>query len=158
METQVAVGDDAEGPSAEPADLVGGCIASRYALSAVLGRGGMATVYAARDLAQDGRAVALKLMRREMAERSTLRRRFQNEAYVMMTIVDPHVVEVIDMGVHDDGTPFYVMERLEGQSLEAFATGARFAAARVVEIGTQICAGLETAHARGVIHRDLKPD
>jgi len=137
--------------------LVGEEVGSRYAITEILGEGGMATVYGAFDHVE-AREVALKVMLASMAKETSLRRRFHNEAQATMSIVDLNVVEIIDFGELEDGRPFYVMERLDGLPLDEYADGRRLPLAEVLRIGTQICQGLSAAHGKGVIHRDLKPE
>jgi len=137
--------------------LIGTIVGERYEVLDVLGEGGMATVYLAYDEARVS-AVAMKVMRPSMAKDEALRRRFRNEAQATMSIVDPHVVEITDFGELDDGTPFYVMERLVGHPLDEYADGEALPPDEVVHIAIQICRGLAAAHDKGFIHRDLKPE
>jgi len=136
---------------------VGEVVGSRYEVRDRLGEGGMATVYLAHDH-HDEREVALKVMHPAMAEDALLRQRFSYEARGTMSIIDPHVVELIDFGELDDGTPYYVMERLAGQPLNRFAAGRRLPIDHVLQVGVQVCRGLAAAHAKNIIHRDLKPE
>src|SRR4051812_50071132 len=93
----------------------GPILADRYALGAVLGRGGMGTVHDATDL-RLGRAVAVKILRPELAEQPRARRRFETEAHAAARLAHPNVVTVFDSG-EDGGVPFLVMERLPGGTL-----------------------------------------
>lgn len=156
MQTLAASGGGKPAPGADD-DLIGVTVGSRYAILDVLGEGGMATVYDAYDESEQ-REVAVKVMNPGMAKEEALRQRFRNEAQATMTIVDPHVVEITDFGELDDGTPYYVMERLVGHPLDEYAEGWPMPVADVLHIGTQICRGLAAAHAKGFIHRDLKPE
>ncbi len=156
METLAVSGARNSAPGVDD-DLIGVTVGTRYAIVDVLGEGGMATVYDAFDESEQ-REVAVKVMHASMAKQEALRQRFRNEAQATMTIVDPHVVEIIDFGELEDGTPYYVMERLVGQPLDLYAEGWPMPVAEVLHIGTQICRGLAAAHAKGFIHRDLKPE
>ena len=145
------VASDEEGGLA-PGQILG----DRFRLTALLGRGGMGTVWEARHLVTQ-REVALKLVRGAIGERA--RRRLVREARVSSAIAHPAVVPVVDAFELADGSPVLVMERLRGRSLrarlEADGPLELDEAARV--LGT-IAEALQAAHAAGVVHRDLKPD
>jgi len=137
----------------------GDVFADRYEIVARLGTGGMSAVYAARHLRTD-RRVAVKLLDAGIATTSEARARFAKEARLSAAIDSPHVVDVIDAGV-DAKTelPFLVMELLDGETLGARVTReGRLEAAQVVAIVRQIASALDRAHARGIVHRDIKPD
>jgi len=120
---------------------------TRYQLERELGRGGMAVVYAARDVAMQ-RRVALKVLAAHLAGDDAFRARFLREARIAGSLSHPNLVRVYDIDEYD-GQPCIVMELLEGGTLEdGNLTPAE--AARVAD-------GLAYAHARGVVHRDLKP-
>jgi tRNA A-37 threonylcarbamoyl transferase component Bud32 len=130
-------------------------IAGRYRLGAVIGRGGMAEVHDGIDQRLE-RAVAIKLLRPEMAAREDIRTRFEAEARAAARLSHPNAVAVFDTGEHD-GVPFLVMERLPGETLaDRIASGPvdptwlRHAAAGVL-------GALEAAHETGIVHRDVKP-
>ena len=122
-----------------------------YALEAIIGAGGFGTVYRAHD--GEGRVVALKVLAPHVDSEETLRR-FEREGTIR--IEHPNVVRVIDAG-SADGASYIAFELLEGRPLNAVLEEAPLAPERVVDMGLQICRGLEAAHARGVVHRDLKP-
>lgn len=116
----------------------------------------MGTVVAARH-AQIGHTVALKLLHAHLATEG-MRERFLREARAIAKIQSPHVVSVIDVGTAQDGTPFIVLELLDGQDLGAMVSGERtLPEARAVDLVEQACRGLRVAHAQGIVHRDLKP-
>src|SRR3954447_18212213 len=133
-----------------------------YRLGELLGRGGMGEVYLAthRMLA---RPAAIKLIRPETlgADRDSAElaaRRFRREAEAAASLRSPHTVELYDFGVTEDQTLYFVMELLEGLTLESLVRRhGPLPAARVVHILRQVCASLEEAHARGLVHRDIKP-
>ncbi len=126
----------------------------RYELAHELGRGGMATVVLARDTALD-RSVAVKLLTNR--HDPDLRERFLREGRFAAKLSHPNVVGVYDTG-EEDGTPFIVMELVDGGSLaDEVRRRGPLPAAEVVDLGRQACAGLEQAHARGLVHRDVKP-
>jgi len=141
----------------DPADRIGAVLAGRYRLDAVLGSGGMATVYACHDTQLD-RDVAVKVLQDAIATDEELRARFDREAKVLAALSHPHVVSLLDFGV-DDGTPFLVMELLEGRSLgEVLRDAPRLPWDRAVRLITQIVGAVSYAHSQGFLHRDLKPD
>jgi len=116
----------------------------------------MGEVYRAHD-PQLGRDVALKVIGGPEAPDAGQLRRLETEARAVAALRHPHILEVHDVGVCD-GRPFVVFELLEGESLgQRLARGA-MPARKAVEIAVQVCAALAAAHARGVVHRDLKPD
>jgi len=137
-----------------PGDLVGG----KYRVVRLIGEGGMGLVYEARH-EHLGSQVALKFLHPDLAERPGLVARFLQEARVSASIKSPHVTHVMDVDQTQDGAAYLVMELLEGESLEArLSRGAPLPVLEAVDIAGQILAALEAAHARGVVHRDLKPD
>ncbi len=128
----------------------------RYRVLAVLGRGGMGVVFKAED-SQLGRAVALKVMLPALAATPSARERFFREARAAAALKHPHVVTIYQVG-EDRGAPFLAMELLEGESLDArLEREGRLPVPDVLRIGREIAQGLAAAHAKGVIHRDVKP-
>lgn len=129
----------------------------RYEILALLGRGGMGDVYRARDRASQT-DVALKTLHRRLAAEARHLARFRREAEVTSALSHPNIVAVLDHGVEGDGTPWIVMEVLEGESLSKLASReAPFEVSRVVRIGRQLAHALAAVHGVGVVHRDLKP-
>ena len=123
---------------------VGEVLGGRYRLERLLGAGGMGEVFAARDLLLD-RGVAVKL---PSATTAVAASRFQREARAAARINHPNVVAIYDWGETDSGTPFIVMELVEGRSLRAVLQSQRVLPAReVVDLGTQITDALVAAHA-----------
>ncbi|HEX4520492.1 MAG TPA: serine/threonine-protein kinase [Gaiellaceae bacterium] len=128
----------------------------RFAVEATLGRGGMASVYLARDRMLD-RPVALKVLAEHLAGQPEFRSRFLREARLAAKLVHPNIVRVYDVGENGRG-PFIVMEYVEGGTLaDRLAQHGRLAPDEVVELGIQLCSGLEAAHEEGLVHRDIKP-
>jgi eukaryotic-like serine/threonine-protein kinase len=128
----------------------------RYRVADVLGRGGMAVVYLARDDELE-RPVAIKVLAGHLADDPAFRDRFVREARLAAALSHPNVVQIYDAG-EDDGTPYIVMEYVDGRSLaDELEQERRLDAGRVVDLGVQVCAGLEHAHAAGLVHRDVKP-
>lgn len=129
----------------------------RYELGRIIGRGGFAVVYEALDRA-NGSVVAVKVLVDQARDEIT-RARFAREGRAARAIVHPNVCRTLDAGVLDDGRPYVAMERLHGETLRAHLKRvATLDAEQVIELGVQMLAGLEAAHERGVIHRDVKPD
>jgi len=137
-----------------PGSLVGG----KYRIVRLIGDGGMGSVHEARH-EQLGIPVALKFLRPDIAERPGLAARFLQEARVSATLQSPHVVRVSDVDTAADGSPYLVMELLAGESLQSLLDHRRkLSKDEAVDFVLQVLAGLEVAHALGVVHRDLKPD
>jgi serine/threonine-protein kinase len=123
----------------------------------VLGEGGMGIVVAAIHLGLDQR-VALKILRPEMRRMPEVVERFQREARAASKIEGAHVAKVLDVGALDDGTPFMVMEHLEGNDLSSVRRGGRpLPPALAVAYIIEACEAIVEAHGLGIIHRDIKP-
>ncbi|MDE3137547.1 MAG: protein kinase [Acidobacteriota bacterium] len=120
-----------------------------------LGAGGMGEVYRAKDT-RLGRTVAIKVLPPHLAARPEAKQRFEREARAISALQHPRICTLHDVG-HQDGTDFLVMEHLEGETLAHRLARGQFPPEQVLEIGIQICEGLEAAHRAGVTHRDLKP-
>lgn len=131
-------------------------LAGRYRVERRLGRGGMATVYAAKDTALD-RRVAVKVMREDVGG-PAVADRFWREAKIVAGFVHPNVVTVHDFGV-EAGRAFLIMELLHGTTLrDALREGGRMAPSRVIALLGGVSAAVDAAHRRSLIHRDLKPE
>ncbi len=128
----------------------------RYEVPRLVGRGGMGEIYVARDSVL-GRTVAVKLLAERFAEEPELRERFRREALTAARLSDePHVVTIFDVGEHE-GRPFTVMEYLPGGTLAERARSRPVSPELAVTWLAQAAAALDAAHARGVVHRDVKP-
>ncbi|MGN6816731.1 MAG: protein kinase domain-containing protein [Solirubrobacterales bacterium] len=143
-------------PASTSSQMIGTVLSGRYKLEAKLGSGGMSTVYLARDTTLD-RPVAVKVMHREMSEQADQLERFRQEARAVAKLSHPNVVAVIDAG-EDGGHPYIVFEYVEGETLKqrinrVGALDAQEALAYAIEIAR----GLTVAHARRMVHRDIKP-
>jgi serine/threonine-protein kinase len=129
----------------------------RYELEDRLGHGGMATVFSARDLKLD-RRVAIKLLADNFAGDDEVRKRFSREARLAAKLDHPNIVQVYDVG-EDDGRPFIVMEQVDGGTLDDRLNGRRksIATNEGLRLLSQLCEGLGHAHAKKLVHRDIKP-
>src|SRR5262249_53677281 len=128
----------------------------KYRVTAKLGEGGIGSVYLAehRDI---GRKVAVKMLRQDRAADSEMLQRFFREAHSTANLRHPALVDVLDYGFHANGSPYIVMEYIEGESLAArIERVGRLSIATTVEISHQIAIGMGVAHVAGLVHRDLK--
>jgi eukaryotic-like serine/threonine-protein kinase len=136
--------------------LVGMCLNGRYRLDAQIGAGGMSTVYRAFDTTLE-RRVAVKLMHREIASDSDQLERFRREARSVAQLSHPHIVGVIDAG-EEDGRPYIVFEYVEGETLkDRIRRMGRLPIDEAIAYAIEIARALGAAHARGIVHRDIKP-
>lgn len=137
--------------------IVGRLLERRYRVTGIVARGGMATVYTARDERLD-RDVAVKVMHPALAEDPDFVARFQREARAAARIAAPNVVSVIDAGV-DGTTAFLVMELVRGRTLRALLRErGRLSPNQTLEILEPVATALAAAHRAGVVHRDVKPE
>ena len=128
----------------------------RYRLDGELGRGGMGIVYAAHDT-QQGRDVALKVIAPEIGGDGGFAARFQREARIAVSFEHPHVVPVYEIG-EDGGALFIAMRRVYGEDLgKVVRSEGALELSRIVRLARQIAGALDAAHARGLVHRDVKP-
>ncbi len=135
--------------------MIGKMLGNRYEIIAMLGAGGMANVYRARCTVLN-RIVTVKVLRKELAEDKDFVRRFQMEAQAVALLSHPNIVSIYDVG-EEDGVPYLVMEYVEGFNLkEIIRERGPLSATEAVNIGIQVCAALEHAHSKGIIHRDIK--
>jgi serine/threonine protein kinase len=131
--------------------------ADRFKIDEVLGSGGMGTVYDAHDM-QTGHRVALKVLKKTKSSGESAER-FRREAEILASIDHPGIVGIHGFGAAPDGTLWLAMEYLEGVTLrEKVSRDGPMDPAELCPIITAACAALSETHARGVVHRDLKPD
>ncbi len=139
-------------------DLTGELIGERYELVRLLGRGGMGTVYEARNRATLKRCALKILQAEELKSKTELVERFFRESRASSVIESDHIIQIFDSGLDRRGWPFMVMELLQGEDLEHLArrTGP-MSPLGVAKIALQAASGLAKAHAVGIVHRDIKP-
>ncbi len=136
--------------------ILGTTLSGRYRLEARAGAGGMSTVYLARDQTLQ-RPVAIKLLHREVASDSDQLERFRREARAVAQLSHPHIVGVIDAG-EDENRPYIVFEYVEGETLkERIRRLGRLPVPEAVAYSIEIARALGAAHARHIVHRDVKP-
>jgi eukaryotic-like serine/threonine-protein kinase len=127
-----------------------------YEVLSAIGAGGMAEAYQARDT-RLGRDIALKVVNEALAGDAELVRRFEQEARVAGSLNHPNLVAVYDVGLHE-GVPYFITEFLQGESLRHRLSRGRIPLYSALDWAAQMAHGLAAAHARGIVHRDVKPD
>src|SRR5947208_13125901 len=136
--------------------MASGILSGRYEIGERLGSGGMSSVHQATDLILE-RTVAVKILAEHLSDDERFVARFRREALAVAKLIHPNIVQVYDTGI-DEGRHYIVMEYVQGRSgaqiLQRHGPVEPHIAA---EIGIQACAGLDYAHRRGIIHRDVKP-
>ncbi|SEJ56716.1 serine/threonine-protein kinase [Demequina mangrovi] len=134
----------------------GTTLAGRYVLRSLLAVGGMGEVWRGTDAELD-REIAIKVLKDGAMENDTFLKRFRNEAKNAAGLVHSNIAQVFDFGDHD-GTPYIVMELVEGEPLSTILERERtLDEARLVTIMRHTCRGLAVAHEAGIMHRDVKP-
>ena len=131
-------------------------LGNRYELIEKIGEGGMSYVYRARCQILD-RIVAIKILKEEYSDDQAFVSRFRTEAMAAARLSHPNIVNIYDVGEHDD-VYYIVMEYVEGTTLkELIAQEAPLPVGRAIDIAVMICDGIQHAHDKGIIHRDIKP-
>jgi len=135
--------------------LSNGTIVSHYRIIEKIGAGGMGEVYLAEDTKLD-RKVALKFLPQHLCQNADCRARFTREAQATAKLSHPNIVTIHEVSDFN-GRPFFAMEHVEGQTLKEVIAGEPLPLDRILEIGIQVCEGLQAAHEKGITHRDIKP-
>src|SRR5688572_18874449 len=139
-----------------PEVMTAGLIAGRYKIERVLGQGATATVHYARDT-EKGTAVAIKILRRELAQ-SRATDRFLKEIRRTSQLQHPHILQVLDSGEHE-GRPFFVLPYMEGGTLRRrLGKSNQLPFEETIAILRTVASALDYAHQRGLVHRDIKPE
>ena len=134
---------------------IGQIVKDRYEILEILGEGGMAFVYKARDT-QLERFVAIKTLKPNYVNQETFVERFKREAKTAANLNHPNIVQIFDWGIGDE--PFFVMEYIEGNTLTSIIANKRTISMNdILFIGAQVSSGLQAAHSKGLVHRDIKP-
>ena len=156
VEKMIAVDDDEslDFSPLESLNLIGKSI-GKYKILREIGRGGMGAVYeASRDDGQFSQKVALKLIKRGMDSDEILRR-FRNERQILASLKHENITSLLDGGITESGSPYYVMEFVEGAPIDEFCE--KLSVDEKLKLFRQVCSAVAYAHARLVVHRDLKP-
>ena len=134
---------------------IGQIIKERYEILEILGEGGMAFVYKARDT-QLERFVAIKTLKPNFVNQETFVDRFKREAKTAANLNHPNIVQIFDWGIEDE--PYFVMEYIEGNTLTSIISKNKtISLSDILFIGAQVSNGLHAAHEKGLVHRDIKP-
>ena len=134
---------------------IGQIVKERYEILEILGEGGMAFVYKARDT-QLERIVAIKTLKPNYVNQETFVDRFKREAKTAANLNHPNIVQIFDWGIEDE--PYFVMEYIEGNTLTSIiAKNRTISLGDILFIGAQVSSGLHAAHQKGLVHRDIKP-
>jgi hypothetical protein len=136
-------------------DLAGSALDARYELHALIGEGAFGRVYRGFDR-RLGRPVAIKVIKPWWAEDSAWVERFEREARMLARVSDPGIVQIFDIG-HAEQGPYYVAELVDGESLAERLLRSPMPVAEAVAVAEQLCRALASAHARGIVHCDVKP-
>jgi serine/threonine protein kinase len=141
----------------KPEARVGQVLNGKWQVDRLLDVGGMGAVYVATH--RNGRRAAIKVLHGRFAKDPEVRKRFLREGYVANKLGHPGAVAILDDDIAEDGSPYLVMELLDGESLSAWLhrVGGKLPITEVLAIAGQVLEVLEVAHAAGIVHRDIKP-
>jgi serine/threonine protein kinase/tetratricopeptide (TPR) repeat protein len=151
-----AISEAAESLLVEHQDRLLGARVGPYRIVSILGHGGMSTVYRGeRDDAQYRQTVAIKVLHHS-ALHPRLRSRLHSERHILATLAHPSIARLIDSGEFEDGTPYLVMEHVDGESIDAYCDSRTLFIRERLELFVQVCAAVQYAHRNLVVHRDIK--
>ncbi|MBS0194116.1 MAG: serine/threonine protein kinase [Proteobacteria bacterium] len=144
--------DTWEGPRSEAT----GAVIGPYTLLRLIGEGGFGDVWEAEQSEPVKRRVALKILKLGMDTREVIAR-FALERQALAMMEHPHIAQVFDAGATSAGRPYFVMEFVDGVPISDYCASAKLPVDAVLQLFAQVCAAVQHAHTKGVIHRDLKP-
>jgi eukaryotic-like serine/threonine-protein kinase len=151
-----AIGEAAESLLTEHQDRLVGTHIGHYRVASVLGHGGMSTVYRGeRDDAQYQQTVAIKVLHHATLH-PRLRNRLHSERHILATLAHPSIARLIDSGDLEDGTPYLVMEHVDGEPIDAYCDSRTLFIRERLELFVRVCAAVQFAHRNLVVHRDIK--
>ena len=152
-----AIGQAAESLLEDHQDRLIGTRVGAYRIVSILGHGGMSTVYRGeRDESQYQQTVAIKVLQHATLH-PRLRNRLHSERHILATLDHPSIARLIDSGDLDDGTPYLVMEHVDGESIDSYCDSRTLFIRERLELFVQVCAAVQYAHRNLVVHRDIKP-
>lgn len=141
--------------SSAPGEAAGDRI-DRYELMEEIGEGGMGTVWMAKQTVPVERRVALKIVKLGMDTKAVVVR-FEAERQALALMDHPHIAKVLDGGATDAGRPYFVMELVDGKPITEYCDEAKLDLRERLELFIKVCQGIQHAHQKGIIHRDIKP-
>ncbi|HMK84315.1 MAG TPA: serine/threonine-protein kinase [Steroidobacteraceae bacterium] len=151
-----AIGEAAGSLLAEHQDRLVGTRIGHYRVASILGHGGMSTVYRAeRDDDQYRQTVAIKVLHHATLH-PRLRNRLHSERHILATLAHPSIARLIDSGDLEDGTPYLVMEHVDGDSIDAYCDECALSIRERLELFIRVCSAVQFAHRNLVVHRDIK--
>jgi serine/threonine protein kinase len=149
-------GDRADrGDRGDRGEIAIGDVVGRYRITAELGAGGMGLVFQGID-SRLGRPVALKLLPDHLVDEPSMRERFEREARAASSLNHPNICTIYEID-EQDGRPFMAFELLEGRTLSEWIKRGPLPARELLDVAIDVASGLEAAHAKGLVHRDVKP-
>jgi serine/threonine protein kinase/tetratricopeptide (TPR) repeat protein len=152
-----AIGEAAESLLEDHQDRLIGTRIGPYRVVSILGHGGMSTVYRGeRDDSQYHQTVAIKVLQHATLH-PRLRSRLHSERHILATLDHPSIARLIDSGDLEDGTPYLVMEHVDGESIDSYCDSRTLFVRERIELFIQVCAAVQYAHRNLVVHRDIKP-
>ncbi|HEY1315448.1 MAG TPA: serine/threonine-protein kinase, partial [Steroidobacteraceae bacterium] len=151
-----AIGEAAESLLEGHQDRLIGAQVGPYRVTSILGHGGMSTVYRGeRDESQYQQTVAIKVLQHATLH-PRLRSRLHSERHILATLDHPSIARLIDSGDLEDGTPYLVMEYVDGESIDRYCDSRTLFVRERLELFVQVCAAVQYAHRNLVVHRDIK--
>src|SRR5882672_10768419 len=152
----LASGEAAEALLEDHQDRLIGTRVGPYRIVSILGHGGMSTVYRGeRDESQYQQTVAIKVLQHATLH-PRLRNRLHSERHILATLDHPSIARLIDSGDLEDGTPYLVMEHVDGESVDSYCDSRTLFIRERLELFVQVCAAVQYAHRNLVVHRDIK--